>query len=230
MIIRVLSRARACPEIDRIIVATDSEEIRSVVQDFGGEAWLTSPLHRTGSDRVAEVADHLSEELILNLQGDEPLLPASTVQGLVSYGRSCPDLTVATARVALPRESDIVNPNIVKVVADSSGRALYFSRHPIPYCKQQPLELTGEVRAGSERRGYFKHVGIYLYRREFLLQYVRMESGPLEISESLEQLRILEHGYPVYLVEVAEDSVSVDTEADLAEVEELVRREASGRI
>jgi 3-deoxy-manno-octulosonate cytidylyltransferase (CMP-KDO synthetase) len=223
MIIRVLERARACPDIDRIIVATDSDEIRSVVQERGGEAWLTSPLHRTGSDRVAEVAEQLSDELILNLQGDEPLLPVSTVQALVRFGRGCADLSVATAMIPLLREADIINPNIVKVVAGSSGRAIYFSRYPIPYRKQSPLDLSGGPGSRRECPGYFKHVGIYLYRREFLLRYVRMQSSPLEISESLEQLRILEHGYPIYMVQVREDSLSVDTGEDLKQAEELVR-------
>ena len=142
MILRVLERARSSPELDRIIVATDSEEIRRVVQESGGEAWLTSPLHRTGSDRVAEVAEKLSEELILNLQGDEPLLPASTVRALVKFGTACRGLTMASAMVPLPREGDIVNPHIVKVVVNTRGEALYFSRYPIPYCKDTPLDLT----------------------------------------------------------------------------------------
>ena len=222
MIVRVLERARACAELDRIIVATDSAEIRRVVEAAGGEARLTSAAHRTGSDRVAEVAAAIDEELVLNLQGDEPLVPASTVARLVEFARGRADLTVATAVVPLARESDVVNPNIVKAVGSRAGKALYFSRCPVPYCKSAPLDLA--ARPGSERvvAGYRKHVGIYLYRREFLLEFVHLEPTPLEIAESLEQLRILEHGYPVFLVDVPEDSISVDTHEDLEVVESLV--------
>jgi len=223
MILRVLGRARACADLDRIIVATDSEEIAQVVREGGGEAWMTSPRHRTGSDRVAEVAAQLPEELILNLQGDEPLLPASTVSRLVSFARSCSSLTVVTAMVPLRPEAEIVNPNIVKVVTARDGKALYFSRYPIPYRKAARLDLNADASCRRTQEGFRKHVGIYLYRREFLLEYVRMTPTPLELSESLEQLRILEHGYPVFVIEVPEDSVSVDTPEDLDSVEELIR-------
>lgn len=228
MIIRVLERARACPELRRIIVATDSEEIYRLVRDNGGEAWLTSPDHRTGSDRVAEVARQLTEELILNLQGDEPLLPSSTVRALVQFARNTRDLTVATAMVPLVHHGDIVNPNIVKVVGSQTGQALYFSRYPIPYRKSAPLDHLSDRESRALDQGYHKHVGIYLYQREFLLKYVTLPPTPLELSESLEQLRILEHGYPIYLVAVPADSLSVDTREDLALVESLILRDQAG--
>src|SRR5262245_26841132 len=228
MIVRVLDRARSCPELDRIIVATDSPEIARAVEAAGGEAWMTSANHCTGSDRVAEVAARLDEHLILNLQGDEPLLPRSTVTRLVEFARGRDDLTVATAVIPLREETDVVNPNIVKAIRGRSGKALYFSRYPVPYRKAAPLDL-GRPRSGRVHDGYFKHVGIYLYRREFLLRFVTLEPTALELSESLEQLRILEHGYPIYLVEVIEDSVSVDTPEDLAHVEALVESQATSR-
>ncbi len=223
MILRVLERARVCADLDRVIVATDSEEIAQIVREGGGEAWMTSPRHHTGSDRVAEVAAQLPHDLILNLQGDEPLLPASTVERLVGFAHSHFTLPVVTAMVPLRREEEIVNPNIVKVVTARDGRALYFSRYPIPYRKAARLDMNADDSCVRAHDGFYKHVGIYLYRREFLLAYVRMVPTPLELSESLEQLRILEHGYPIYAVEVAEDSVSVDTPEDLARVEEMVR-------
>ncbi len=216
MILRVLERARACAALSRVIVATDSEEIQAVVREAGGESWLTSPLHKTGSDRVAEVASRLQDEFILNLQGDEPLVPISTLDALVEFGRRCPDLTVATPMVPLREESDILNPNIVKVVAARDGRALYFSRHAIPYVK----------RADATSTGHFKHVGIYLYRRDFLLRFVHLPPTPLEMAESLEQLRVLEHGYPVYMVPVDEDSISVDTPEDLQLVERILAEDS----
>jgi 3-deoxy-manno-octulosonate cytidylyltransferase (CMP-KDO synthetase) len=222
MIVRVLERARSCSELRRVIVATDSDEIRRVVESNGGEAWLTSPLHRTGSDRVAEVAEKLSDDLILNLQGDEPLLATSTIRSLVSFASTCPDLLLASAMVPLIHECDIVNPNIVKVVVNSRGMALYFSRYPIPYRKNAPLTPGAEPSPGRTAKGYFKHVGIYLYRREFLLKYVRLTPTPLELSESLEQLRVLEHGYPIHMVSVEHDSVSVDTPEDAVLVESII--------
>ncbi len=222
MIVRVLDRARACPEISRIIVATDDERILRCVEEQGGEAWMTSPHHRSGSDRVAEVAAGISEDLVLNLQGDEPLLPPSTVRVLVGFARACGDLTVVTACVPLHRERDVVNPNIVKVVLDKNGKALYFSRFPIPFRKRAPLRLDPAIADTRTVEGYLKHIGIYLYRREFLLEYVRLAPTPLEVSESLEQLRILENGFPVYVVRAEEDSVSVDTPEDVLEVEALI--------
>jgi 3-deoxy-manno-octulosonate cytidylyltransferase (CMP-KDO synthetase) len=226
MIVRVLERARACPELNRIIVATDDEDIRREVEKHGGEAWMTAAHHRSGSDRVAEVAASLSEELVLNLQGDEPLLPPSTVKVLVEFARSCRELTVVTARVPLVCVRDVVDPNIVKVVTDRSAKALYFSRYPIPYCKSAPLDLTGAGVTGKMSGVHFKHIGIYLYQREFLLKFVNLRPTPLEVSESLEQLRILENGFPVYVVDAKEDSTSVDTADDLAEVEALISRQS----
>ena len=222
MILRVIDRARACHALTRVIVATDSEEIKATVREAGGEAWLTSPLHKTGSDRVAEVAAGLSEELILNLQGDEPLVPVSTLASLVEFGQRCPELTVATPMIPLRDEADILNPNIVKVVVARNGRALYFSRHAIPYVKPALAGAFSADGSGVAQPRHFKHVGIYLYRREFLLRFVSLPPTPLEMSESLEQLRVLEHGYPVYMVPVAEDSISVDTAEDLLVVERMI--------
>ncbi len=228
MILRVLERAAACAVLSRVIVATDSEEIRATVLKAGGESWMTSPLHKTGSDRVAEVASGLSEELILNLQGDEPLVPVSTLYALVEFAHQCPDLTVATPMVPLQSQADILNPNIVKVVAARDGRALYFSRYAIPYVKP-PADRAGTALQTGAAAPHFKHVGIYLFQREFLLRFVSLPPTPLERSESLEQLRVLEHGYPVYMVPVVEDSISVDTAEDLLVVEKLIRAaEGSG--
>jgi len=221
MIVRVLERARSCPELERIIVATDSEEIYDVVRRNSGEAWITSANHRSGSDRVAEVAEKLDEEFILNLQGDEPFFPQSTIRALVQFGSSCADLTVATPVVPLTREKDIVDPNITKVVFSNCGKALYFSRHSIPYIRGNP-QLADATDSDHVLPGYFKHIGMYLYRRDFLLHFVRLKQTPLELAESLEQLRILENGYPIYTVRVAEDSLSVDTQDDLTAVEKMV--------
>jgi|WetSurMetagenome_2_1015567.scaffolds.fasta_scaffold03198_6 3-deoxy-manno-octulosonate cytidylyltransferase (CMP-KDO synthetase) len=221
MIIRVLDRVRACDRLKRIIVATDNEEVCRTVEAHGAEARMTSPDHRTGSDRVAEVAATLTEDFVLNIQGDEPLLPPSTVNALIDFARDCTDLAVATVSVPLIEEGEIANPNIVKVVTDKDGKALYFSRYPIPYCRRQPIDLTASA-SRPMLENYRKHVGIYLYQRQFLLRYVRMAPTPLEQAESLEQLRILENGCSMHVVEVAEDSVSVDTPEDLKIVESII--------
>jgi 3-deoxy-manno-octulosonate cytidylyltransferase (CMP-KDO synthetase) len=171
---------------------------------------------------VAEVAEKLSEDLILNLQGDEPLVPRSTVRALVEFVAGRPNFAMASAMVPLPREADIINPNIVKVVVSTRGEALYFSRCPIPYRKDAPLNPAADERPGRSCAGYFKHVGIYIYRRAFLLKYVKLSPTPLEVSESLEQLRALEHGYTIQMVQVEQDSISVDTPEDALLVESLI--------
>lgn len=223
MILRVVDRLRPCAELDRIIVATDSPEIRELVAASGAEVWMTSPRHPSGSDRVAEVAAELPHEFILNVQADEPLIPLSTVQGLVRFALNRPGIEVVTARLPIRHGGEIADPNVVKVVADREGRALYFSRCAIPYHRQAWTEAAAAACAG-----YFKHVGVYLYRREVLLDFTRWAASPLESAECLEQLRLLEHGCRIDVIEVEEDSRSVDTEEDLREVERLILQGAAG--
>jgi 3-deoxy-manno-octulosonate cytidylyltransferase (CMP-KDO synthetase) len=225
MILRVIERVRRCRALDPIIVATDSPEIYDVVRASGGDVQMTSADHRSGSDRVAEVAARLPHPFILNVQGDEPLLPLSTLERIVQCAAEIPFLQVATAMVAIRDESEIVDPNVVKVVSDGSGKALYFSRCPIPYRREAPPATTAARVQAHSCAGYCKHIGIYLFRRDFLLEFVRWPATPLETSESLEQLRILERGHTIHVVEVPEDSPSVDTPEDLARVEALVQSE-----
>jgi len=222
MILRVLERARASSGLSRIIVATDSRDIFRVVAKSGGEVWMTSAKHRTGSERVAEVATGLTESLILNIQGDEPLLPLSTIEKLVRFGLHCADLRVATAKIRLTRLQDVANPNIVKVVTSGEGRALYFSRSPVPYHRDAIINPGGAPAATEDDARFYKHIGIYLYRRDFLLDIVEQPPTPLERAEGLEQLRVLETGHPMHVVEVTEDSLSVDTAEDLAAAEALI--------
>jgi 3-deoxy-manno-octulosonate cytidylyltransferase (CMP-KDO synthetase) len=213
MIVRVLHTAQACSSLNRVIVATDDEEICRTVRAAGGEAWLTSPEHTSGSGRVAEVAAKLADPIIINLQGDEPLLPISTIETVIKFAKKCQELTVVTAMTPIADEAEAGNPNVVKVVVDKRGRALYFSRSPIPYRR----DADGSARLN-------KHIGIYLYDRDFLLKVVEMSPTALENAEKLEQLRVLEYGYPIYVAEVAEGSVAVDTEDDLLRVEKLISR------
>lgn len=211
----VYRRAAAVPGIARVLVATDDRRIQTAVEAFGGECVMTDPGHRSGTDRLAEVARTLTCDVIVNVQGDEPLIePAMIAAALTPM--SDPDVRMATLRRRLD-ESDLRNPNVVKVVVDRRGDALYFSRAPIPWAR----DAAGQFAPQST----FKHVGLYVYRRDFLITVAGLSPTPLEQAESLEQLRVLEHGYRIRTVETTLDSIGVDTPDDLARVR--ARLEAS---
>ena len=210
MIRHVVEQVRQARRVDRILVATDDERILSAVRAFGGEAWLTRPDHPTGTDRLAEVAENLPEaELILNVQGDEPLIPPQAIDALTEAFVGRPELQMATLMTPLAEE-EADDPAAVKVVASQDGHALYFSRSPIPY-RRDP---------GADSK-MFKHIGVYAYRRDFLLQYAKMSPTPLEQTESLEQLRALEHGFRIRLIETEFRSIGVDTPEDLQRVRKI---------
>ena len=204
MIRRVVEQVGKAGRLSRIIVATDDRRIYDAVVGFGAEAWMTSPDHQTGTDRLAEVAHSLPEaELILNVQGDEPLIPPEALDALVAAFDGRPDLPMATLMTPLASgEAD--NPAAVKVVASLDGHALYFSRSQIPYPRHQDATYRA-----------FKHIGVYAYQRDFLLQYAALPRTPLEKAESLEQLRALEHGYRIRVIETPFQSIGVDTPEDL---------------
>ena len=210
MIQRVYEAAARAKLVDRVIVATDDLRIVEAVTRFGGLAELTSPRHRSGTDRVAEVADHLPCDIVVNLQGDEPLMDPGLIDRVVSAVRDDPDIYMASAKTPIRRAEDRANPNIVKVVTDCSGFALYFSRSPIP-CP------FGGGEANANNPG-FRHIGIYVYRKDFLMRLVGLEPTPLEGQERLEQLRVLENGYRIKLVTTDYDAPGVDTPEDLEKV------------
>jgi 3-deoxy-manno-octulosonate cytidylyltransferase (CMP-KDO synthetase) len=210
MIQHVYERACRARSLDDVIVATDDGRIVEAVRGFGGKAALTSADHRSGTDRLAEVAAGLSADVIVNIQGDEPLVEPAEIDLLVApFGRRR-RLGMTTLATPITSNEDFQDPAVVKVVVDRRGYALYFSRQAIPY------ERDGRT---GER---LKHVGMYAYRRSFLLAFARLSPTPLETAESLEQLRALEHGFPIYVVRSAHDAISVDTEADLARVRALL--------
>ena len=212
MIQHVVERVRQARRSSRIIVATDDERIAEVVRSFGGEARMTSADHPTGTDRLAEVAETLPEmDLILNIQGDEPLIPPQAIDELIAVFDDCPELPMATLMTPMT-ETETNNPAAVKVVVSLDGHALYFSRSLIPYPRNR----------GPERR-CFKHIGVYAYRRDFLLRFAALPPSPLEVTESLEQLRALENGYRIRVIETPFRSIGVDTLADLEEVRNLFR-------
>ncbi len=213
MIEHVYRRASASPAVDAVIVATDDERVRAAVEAFGGWAWMTRADHASGTDRVAEVAAALSCELVVNVQGDEPLLAPEMIAEALAPLAADRSIPMGTLCGALD-PADLSNPDVVKVVRDCHGFALYFSRAPIPFSRRTGSGLD----AGRAR----KHIGLYVYRREFLLELARLAPTPLEQAESLEQLRALEYGFRIKAVDTSHDSVGVDTQADLDRVRRLV--------
>ena len=202
----VWERAGRAKLVDRVIVATDDMRIAEAAFAFGAEVALTSSKHPTGTDRLAEVASKLkSAPIILNVQGDEPDIAPSTIDRLAQALQDDPKLGMVTAANPISTAADISNPNVVKVVTDLAGRALYFSRSAIPH-----------DRDGDSGIKYLRHQGIYGYRRKVLLDFVKWNPTPLEKAEKLEQLRALEHGVSIGVIVVKRGSVGVDVPADLA--------------
>ena len=211
MIEHVYRRAQASPLVSRVIVATDDLRIATRVAEFGGNVRLTSPDHYTGTDRLAEVAKSLDCDVVVNVQGDEPLFDPRAITELVGpFSDKSVSVTTLYRRILQPTE--LSNPNIVKVVLDRAGYALYFSRAAIPHVR-------------DPRGGWpplFRHVGVYAYRRTALMVLASLEPTPLERAESLEQLRALEHGIRIRAVETSYDSIGVDTPEDLEQVRRLL--------
>jgi 3-deoxy-manno-octulosonate cytidylyltransferase (CMP-KDO synthetase) len=216
MIQRVYEAASQAQLIDRVIVATDDTSILDTVTRFGGEAELTSTHHISGTDRVAEVADQLLCDTVVNLQGDEPLMDPQLIDELVRSLLNDQNVYMASAQSPIRLRADLTNPNIVKVVSDHDDYALYFSRSPIPY------HFSGDQAA----QGFlgFKHIGLYIYRKDFLMNVVNLDPSPLEKQERLEQLRVLENGYRIKLISTEYDSPGVDTPADLKQVRERIEQ------
>ncbi len=228
MILHVIRRASMAESIDRVIVATDDERVFEVVRAAGESVVMTSRDHETGTDRLAEVARQLDAEIIVNVQGDEPLIEPSTIESALAPLLADPAIVMSTTCEPIESVEDLIKPSVVKVVVDRQGFALYFSRHPIPFPRAGVLEYGSLEAALREQPGllnrYSKHTGMYVYRRDFLLTYAGLPPTPLEQIEALEQLRALEHGYRIRVVPVAHRSTGVDTPEDL----ELVRRILAG--
>jgi 3-deoxy-manno-octulosonate cytidylyltransferase (CMP-KDO synthetase) len=226
MILHVVQRAREVSLISHVIVATDDERVFKTVVEAGEEAIMTSPDHRTGTDRLAEVALNLEAEIIVNIQGDEPLIEPATIEAAVAPLLA--DLSIVLSTTCEPIESveDIFNPSVVKVVIDQEGFAIYFSRNPIPFPREAVLKhgsVEKALRAQPElSKLYSKHTGLYAYRRDFLLTFTGMASTTLEKVEALEQLRALEHGFKIKVVQVAQRSIGVDTPEDLERVRRVM--------
>ena len=212
---RVVERCQRASTLREVIVAADDERIRAVAARFC-RVEMTSPAHPSGTDRIAEVAQRCDCDGLVNIQGDEPLMDPAVID---QVGRALTDCEMSTAATPLRDPAEYDNPNVVKVVVSAAGRALYFSRRTIPYLRDAAARSVPEQLAAFP---FLKHLGIYGYRRETLLQLVRFPVSPLEAAEKLEQLRALEHGIPISVVQVAYESVGVDTPEDVARVERML--------
>ena len=213
MIEHVYTRAAEVPGVSAVIVATDDRRIAEAVARFGGVVRMTRSTHRTGLERVAEVAADLNCDIVVNVQGDEPLLEPQMVSEVVGALEAAETVRMSTLRRQISNPADIGNPHVVKVVVDQHGDALYFSRAAVPFMHDAALPA-------------FRHIGLYAYRRAFVCDLAALPQTPLEIAESLEQLRALEHGFRIRVVETHYDSIGVDTPEDLERVRRRMTIEA----
>ncbi len=231
MVQHVYERASQARYLTSTIIATDDERIFDAARKFGARVRMTRPDHPTGTDRVAEIASAENFDIIVNIQGDEPLIDPDAIDAAILPMVHDDDVLMATLKKKIVEPSEISNPNVVKVITDLNGDAIYFSRLPIPYYR---VEQASAISAAPENAGtiagmaslearstHYKHIGLYLYRREFLLAYPTLPVGPLEQAERLEQLRALENGYKIRVVETDYESLGVDTPEDLERVATL---------
>jgi len=221
MIERVYRRALLA-RASEVIVATDDERVRDVVEGFGGRAIMTSERHPTGTDRLAEAVKFIDADVVINVQADEPLVEPSMIDEAARALTSGPGAAIGTLRKKIEDEGDLTNPNVVKVVVDLNGRALYFSRSPVPWISHAAKPHGPD---GRRHGPAWRHIGIYAYRRDALLTLAGLPPTPLEQTESLEQLRALEHGFGIHTLETSYDTIGVDTAEDL---ERVRRRVAAG--
>lgn len=214
MVVRVWRQASRAEALAQVVVATDDERIMSAVDTAGGEAMMTAKTHQSGTDRIAEVAGRLVADIYVNVQGDLPFIAPADLDALVAPMRTDEGIAMATLATPIASAEEWHNGNVVKVVCDGRGDALYFSRGPIPW----PRDQSGPPAIAR------RHIGVYAYRRDFLLRFARLEPGVLEGLEKLEQLRALERGYRIRVVPSVAPSLEIDTAEDLARAREYARR------
>jgi len=217
MLQHVFERASLAQYLSQVIIATDDLRIEDAARSFGAPVRLTRPDHPSGTDRVAEVASASAAEVIVNIQGDEPLIDPAAIDAAILSIVDEPDVPMATLKKRIENPEEIANPNVVKVITDRHSRAIYFSRLPIPFARDRDaLSMTR-----------FKHIGLYVYRRDFLLGYSDLPVGPLEQAERLEQLRALENGYSIRVAETEYESLGIDTPEDFERVSKLYESSTS---
>jgi 3-deoxy-manno-octulosonate cytidylyltransferase (CMP-KDO synthetase) len=216
MVQHVYERTKLASTVNRVIVATDDQRIIDAVRAFGGEARMTRADHRTGTERIAEVAAHETGDVFVNVQGDEPLIDPAAIDTAVQALLEGEPAQIATVATPIRVTADIMDPNIVKTVLDFDENALYFSRAPIPWVRDSQHKVHVK---------YWKHLGLYVFQRGALLEYPTLPQGELERIEQLEQLRWLENGWKIRVAEVEHDAVSVDVAEDVVRVEKLMEEE-----
>ncbi|OGP08541.1 MAG: 3-deoxy-manno-octulosonate cytidylyltransferase [Deltaproteobacteria bacterium RIFCSPLOWO2_12_FULL_43_16] len=218
----VYERAKKAKLINDVIVATDDKRIFDAVKGFHGKAVMTSASHKSGMDRLAEAAANIKCDIVVNVQGDEPLIESEMIDEAIRPMVDDSEVYMATLKTKILDAEELNSPNVVKVVTDRNNFALYFSRLPIPYHRDEwkdPKHLT----IHGSRFTVFKHIGLYVYRKDFLLKFARMKPTLLEEAEKLEQLRVLENGYKIKVVETKYNSIGVDTKEDLEKVRKIVK-------
>lgn len=221
MVQRVYEQAKQSKLLTRVIVATDHEAIVNAVTSFGGEVIMTSAELKSGSDRVASVAREVADaDIVVNIQGDEPLLASEMIDRAIQPLLDDASVHVGTLVRKIETMDELLNPNIVKVVIDSNRFALYFSRSPIPYLREATTMEYWHI-----RHTYFKHIGLYVFRRNLLLEYSSWQESALERAEKLEQLRILEHGYRIITAQTEFDSIPIDTAEDAERVRAILQQQ-----
>jgi 3-deoxy-manno-octulosonate cytidylyltransferase (CMP-KDO synthetase) len=228
MICWVIERAKEARNVARVIVATDDERIVDVVKSAGYEAIMTRADHLSGTDRLAEVAETLDANIIVNLQGDEPLISTQTIERAIEASND-ESVGIVTTWEAIETAADVLNHDVVKIVVDNSGRALYFSRSPVPYPREavrKHVTLESALRNEPGLLGQFrKHTGLYVYRKEVLMEFTSWPQSELERIECLEQLRAVEHGVKIKAIEASTPSIGVDTREDLERVRMSLQKE-----
>jgi 3-deoxy-manno-octulosonate cytidylyltransferase (CMP-KDO synthetase) len=226
MIQHVYESVARAKGLDRVLVATDDRRIEETVQGFGGEVMMTSKNHASGTDRLAEVARKIKADWFVNVQGDLPFIQPETIARAVRPLLRNRSISMGTVGTPIFDEEEWRNPNVVKVLTDREGFALYFSRSPIPYVRNGAIDVDGnELVGGSKKRIWgHRHLGLYVYRRDFLIKFARLRPTALEQIESLEQLRALAYGHRIFVAPVDERSVEVDTPEDLAKAENYFKQ------
>lgn len=222
LVLHAYERAARATLVDEVLIAADDQRIVDAVTPFGARVVLTRVDHATGTDRIAEVASGVAADLIVNVQGDEALIDPATIDAVIRPLLAQPEVVMGTARVRIQDSRRIADPNVVKVVCDARGHALYFSRSPIPH-------IRDEVDRPQAASCYWQHIGLYVYRRDFLLAYAGLPQTPLEQLEKLEQLRVLENGHRISVVDTEYDGTGVDTPEDLARVRAVLEAEGKDR-
>ncbi|HOB53090.1 MAG TPA: 3-deoxy-manno-octulosonate cytidylyltransferase [Acidobacteriota bacterium] len=222
----VWERARRCPVVDEVIVATDDARIVEAVAAFGGRAVMTSPDHTSGTDRIAEALAGIDTRIAVNVQGDEPLIDPATIAAAVAPLLEDRGVCMATACTAIRSADELFDPNCVKVILNADGDAIYFSRLPIPFIREPGLDYASYREHIDTHplllKNFYRHIGLYAYQTEFLKIFVNLPASSLERMEKLEQLRALEHGYAIRVVEVRDTALGVDTEADYQRIKAIV--------